>query len=136
MYSKRHFYLYAKGHYKFLNDDNLVEHLRLIQSDYAGIEAKHIHPTQVAELLLHTTYQHLTTEYMFMEFMERIAQYRMGPWMGYSEKSITDLTIRACLNTLAFTEVKDIPGDLGESNLAIQEDLLALDKKLEIPVED
>ena len=65
----RHFYLYAKGHYK---ETDVVEDLKAVVSERSNIDAKYVRVYEIASTLLSLTRKHIS-EVGFERFMLDLA---------------------------------------------------------------
>jgi hypothetical protein len=117
---ERHFYLYAKNHYK---TGDIIEDHKIILGKYCAIEPKHIRELDIIRILSVAAFRHIK-EREFYEFIEEIDPnhwwYKMKPDMKYNfyEKVITRLSV-----IIGATRVFDKNGDmimnLGEADYTI-----------------
>ena len=108
-----HYYLYAKGWY--LKTD-VLDDLRKIQSNYTGLDEKHITDGDIIGMLQQLVFQHISNEWSFLDFLEVLdPQYN---WKHREEPSLYQIRlIEACLHTLRF--IKAIGLDLGQPDFSI-----------------
>lgn len=105
----RHFYLYAKHHYK--HSDDIIEDLKHILGQYVGSDIKYLHATDIANKLLEITGPHIRESQHHLEaFISDIfhqADLYRGKLFGPQMPVETVDLIRAMLSILEFTCVYD-----------------------------
>lgn len=115
---KRHFYLYAKGHYL---ETNILEDLKKIVAEYAGLEPEHVRTGDIWILLSEEVFEILRdNRYNFLDFLDKIApenNWQVGGRTNYSILGGRKITIaedenywtrmyRACLSVLRLSKVR------------------------------
>jgi len=112
---KRHWYLYAKYHYK---ETNIVEDLKKIQSDYCGIEPEHIRIGDLCSVAQHLAWKYIkTNDHLFDQFMEQIDPDRDKWFTGKSDPAPHhERVLNACMFVLRYLNVDKIEGELGEAD--------------------
>lgn len=113
----RHFYLYAKGHYK--TTETLTD-LKVIQGHWSGVDPKYLMKRDVAHLMITIAYPHATkTEFAFREFMKYLDPNYMWAFPA-SVKEVREnydymtAVIHSCISVLQLTTVDEIDSDLGD----------------------
>jgi len=113
----RHFYLYAKHHYKA--SDDVMADLKVIYDDFVGHDCGE--ERDIMHWLLKLGYLHIKSERDFSEFMNDIHPmnaFRVGcsspGFMQPSEDPYWTRVARAILSRLFNTTVNEIDFDLGE----------------------
>ena len=105
----RHYYLYAKNHYK---EGNIDLDLRKIQSHYCAVPIESLSIRDVNIILQRLACIHIQNEGDFNRFMDY--------WRDYINCSSFEISVaKACLMMLCLTRVKEIPFPLGEADPSI-----------------
>jgi len=131
--SDRHFYLYAKGHYK--TSDDIVADLSILYNQfYDGVRSKEranlVHLVNILERMIIS--QRNLTEHMFGNFIEDI--FPENTWrVGYitkqsmfGEKALCDYDVKLAiiykfLSIMRLTMLKDLPFELGAPDDKVME---------------
>ena len=116
MKSKRHFYLYAKGHYK---KTNILEDLKTIQGEWAMVDTKFISIDDVMGHLLIMTYTHIKDEYDFASFIEGATPENVKFVGGDNSECFQMAIIRKCLSIMKLSSIDKIPYDIGKACVSI-----------------
>ena len=113
----RHFYLYAKGHYK--TTLTLMD-LKAIQGEWSGVDPECLMKRDVAHLLIEIAYPHIAkSAYSFREFLKHVDPAYLWAFPAFV-KEVGDnydyqgAIIHSCLSALMATTVDEIDGDLGD----------------------
>lgn len=106
---ERHYYLYAKGHYKvalFEND------LKKIQSHYCAVDAEDLTMKDVNRILQNLAWGHIKAGHKFNKFMDYLR-------LQHPDESFEKMVARARLTILSLTKVKEIsfPLDKADPNV-------------------
>jgi len=115
----RHYYLYAKGHYK---TTEFVRDLKIITGSRCGIDPKFETLRDICSILLSLVMpQVVKSEHHFKEFMQDINPAKRWMWGerkkdAYTGEECMGAVVHKCLSVLALTEVKDIPFELGKAD--------------------
>lgn len=110
----RHFYLYAKNHYK---QTDLLEDLKKIAGHYYLLEPKHIKAADLSKILLGITRKYIIkSEFSFIDFFDRLRPERDEWFYQMQGKDAPKFdyhfaVIRACLNILQMVKVRDLRPD-------------------------
>lgn len=140
MNGDRHFYLYAKGHYKKTNifDDLVTIYSKVYGMDLTN-ETEKVKLTYVSGILVNLVKHHMFKyDNAFFEFIAEISpenSYRVGYYHklnkfllqkneNVEEYDFDKAVIHKCRSILSLTKVTDIPFELGEPD----ENILPLDK--------
>jgi len=124
MNSHRHFYLYAKGHYK--KTDTLMD-LKVIQGKWAGVDPECLMKRDVAHLLLGIARPHIIrSEMSFRDFIKYLDPAYLWAFSAFvkevGEKYDYQMAlIHCCLSFLQGTTIDEIDGDLGNPDPQILE---------------
>jgi hypothetical protein len=121
----RHFYLYAKGHYKvstFAMVDgkqrvsDIMTDLKTITAKRCGIPLECLNTSDVLEVLIIVCYPHISkfNEYTFREFLLDLSPENTWKVGGTVDEHIYVKMCRKLKSILALTRVVDIPFELGE----------------------
>lgn len=102
---ERHFFLYAKKWYKH---DNVMEDMKKLQSDYTGLDVKHLTNDLIIGKMIELAYDSLRGRHNITKFIHRIAQ--VDAILGVARK---ERILQACLSVLCITP-REIFGELGE----------------------
>lgn len=105
----RHFYLYAKDHYK---TENLETDLIKIQAHKCAVNVKSLSISHANISLLKLVHPHLKHASQFLSFIDSVV--RLG-----GEGGLQLAIAQICLAELAITKVKDIDFPLGEADPTI-----------------
>jgi len=116
--SERHFYLYAKNHYK---KTDTLEDLKKILGVWCGVDPEHITKTDIVRKLLSIAHPHLKSESKFLDFIKYLEPDYLWAFPMYikeagSEYDFQRAVIHGCLSILALTRVDEIDGSLGEAD--------------------
>jgi hypothetical protein len=117
----RHYYLYAKNHYKA---SDFITDLKIITGIRCGMDSKDENLNDVASILLSIVYPYAQkfSEYAFKEFIADINPAKMWMWDNlkrkdyYSGVDFMESVCHKCISILALTKVADIPFELGEAD--------------------
>lgn len=122
----RHFYLYAKNHYR--KSDDIVEDLKKIQKDYCGCTS---HIRDIILILHSEVYKHIKFEGHFLDFLNDIHPenvWRVGYDYGVKDEKTGIIkrdivlydfhlaVIYKFLSILMLSETSNIEGSLGEAD--------------------
>ena len=120
----RHFYLYAKNHYK--KTDTLMD-LKAIQGMWAGMDPECLMKRDVVHLLLGIARPHIIkSEMAFRDFVKYLDPNYLWSFPAFVKENGEDYDyqmalIHCCLSFLALARVDEIEGDLGEPDRQILE---------------
>jgi hypothetical protein len=111
----RHFYLYAKGHYK---EDNIITDIAKLQADYCGlIDYK---PAELFAYgvfhLIEIVIPHMKKEVHAKTIFNNLLDDNLWRIGAKVEDSMHIKYAKASLSLLAFLKVSEIDGELGEPN--------------------
>jgi len=120
----RHYYLYAKHHYK---TSDFITDLKIITGKRCGISPDDIGMNDVLSILLSLIYPYVMkfSEYSFKLFICDINPAKFWMWdIGKNKTSYTGeecmlALAHKCCSILALTEVVKIPFELGEADPSI-----------------
>jgi len=107
----RHFYLYAKLHYK---RTNVITDLKAIVADYCGFYKEDASTNDVIRMLLKITSHHINNSDKFLRFMDELVSRINFPFKIYD--SPIEYIIDECLSILQGIKVIDIQGELGTAD--------------------
>lgn len=113
----RHFYLYAKGHYK--TTETLTD-LKVIQGHWAGIDPEHLTKRDVAHMLLEIARPHIIkNELSFRDFVKYLDPAYLWSFPAFVKEvgenyDYQGAIIHCCLSFLQGARVDEIDGELGE----------------------
>ena len=71
LHPKRHFYLYAKGHYERSND--LIHDLKQIAAAYCGMSPKHYRDKDLIILMGKEVFQYIKNENVFIDMLDELS---------------------------------------------------------------
>ncbi len=137
--AKRHYYLYAKNHYK--RSESIIKDLQKIQADYCECESEDVRPNDIILVLCNEVKKHIKYESQFLDFIEALHPERTWK-VGYIHKDSNYFkkvinphikfpkqynkpydynvaVISKFLSILCLTEVSNIDGKLGEPTTEI-----------------
>ena len=107
----RHFYLYAKGHYK--RSEHIFDDLKKILERYSSVNEKYISKEDVLGVLNDIAFGYINKKWELLDFVQDINPVNIVG-IYKKEQSFFDRTAIAYLNRLWWLNVKDIEGDLGK----------------------
>jgi len=121
--SNRHFYLYAKGHYK---ETDTIKDLSIILGEYCFQDLEYIRVSDILDKLLRLAYREFiknSNEFKFMEFMKDILPQNNWKFMNDKAQNLEETMIHKCLSVLRFAIVtdkdKNVILNLGEADSSI-----------------
>ncbi len=102
----RHYYLYAKHHYK---DGGIINDLKKITANRCGLCEKYVTVEDIIIVLSIITDNHINKLSSFI--------HRLNDKRRFYDKDTTEISIiKTMLSILAYQEVKNIPIELGEAD--------------------
>jgi hypothetical protein len=118
-----HFYLYAKGHY--VRSLNVFDDLRVILSDYTGINFDNLSNADILNKLLSICEPFIINKKGFIGFVEFVS--RLDPNSVWSQKNFHKDLVSVCLNVLSIQSVESIErydGKIGKKSRIIQKRIM------------
>ena len=114
MNSYRHYYLYAKHHYRRSGD--IIADLKRIHSEWCGLKAEDIDEWDIINVMTTEIYKHMN-EYQFGKLISGLEPLH---WDGRrDDRPFALRLLEKYLTILALTEVKKIEGALGKPDPSI-----------------
>ena len=119
----RHFWLFSKLHYGNVSD-NVIEKLKVLQSEYSGVETKFIEERFIVSHLIEIV-ENIPGRTTLLDFLSSIEPHNVWK-IGFKNKEKYDFNkaiILSCLQIMSDTKVSDIEGELGFIDPIIQKNI-------------
>ncbi len=117
MNSYRHFFLYAKGHYK---QGDFIEDLGKLCTDYMGHDLHK--PNDRIRILINTLdtlKKSISASALFNRVVDNGYEYNIPFDFGMKPVSLEKAIIKSVLDILAHSKVDEIEGELGDPDFSI-----------------
>ena len=121
----RHFYLYAKGHYKIKKNDTMRV-LQILVAERCGLDIEYVDIKNITNILFGLAVVYLKDARTIGEFVYDLLPsnwWKYGPravTTTVTENSMIEALCFKCLSVLRLQTVADIPFELGSADAGIQ----------------